>query len=152
MKAYVVVDVWIHYFLTSSLVGGEVSFMSRSLFLRRKSPWCTLDMGWVGLRAGLDAVEKKNSWPYRDSNFNPSVFQPVASRYPDSYWVLDAGWKIVFMPSRAELKNGSSMSQRALCQLQHSSKDRCRFIISQQRAAPPNNYDSNLFLFFHPVS
>jgi hypothetical protein len=25
----------------------------------------------------------ENSWPYRDSNFDPSVVQPVASRYTD---------------------------------------------------------------------
>jgi hypothetical protein len=33
-------------------------------------------------RAGLDDVEKRNSWPYRDLNSDPSV-QPIASRYTD---------------------------------------------------------------------
>jgi hypothetical protein len=37
----------------------------------------------VGTRAGLDDVEKKNSSPYCDSNSDPSVVQPVASRYID---------------------------------------------------------------------
>jgi hypothetical protein len=37
--------------------------------------------GWLGLRAGLDDKEIKNSWLYRDSNSDPSVFQSVASRY-----------------------------------------------------------------------
>jgi hypothetical protein len=37
----------------------------------------------VGLRTVLDDVEKKNSCPYRDMNSDPSVVQPVASRYTD---------------------------------------------------------------------
>jgi hypothetical protein len=36
----------------------------------------------VNPRAGLDDVEKSN-WPYRDSNSEPFVAQPVASRYTD---------------------------------------------------------------------
>jgi hypothetical protein len=39
-------------------------------------------------RAGLDDLEKRNSWPYRDSNSDPSVVQPVASRYTD--WAIPA--------------------------------------------------------------
>jgi hypothetical protein len=37
----------------------------------------------VDLRAGLDDLEKRKSLPYRDSNSEPSVIQPVASRYID---------------------------------------------------------------------
>jgi hypothetical protein len=37
----------------------------------------------VGPRAGLEALEKRKSRPYRDSNSDPSVVQPVASRYTD---------------------------------------------------------------------
>jgi hypothetical protein len=36
----------------------------------------------VGPRAGLDDVEKILA-PYRDSNSDPLVVQPVASRYTD---------------------------------------------------------------------
>jgi hypothetical protein len=39
-------------------------------------------------RAGLDDVEKRNSWLYRDSNSDSSVAQPVASRYTD--WAIPA--------------------------------------------------------------
>jgi hypothetical protein len=39
--------------------------------------------GWVDPRAGLDDVKKRNSWPYRDSNSDPSVVQPIASRYTE---------------------------------------------------------------------
>jgi hypothetical protein len=38
-------------------------------------------IGWVNPRAGLDELEKKNSWPYRDSD--PLVVQPVATRCTD---------------------------------------------------------------------
>jgi hypothetical protein len=34
----------------------------------------------------------ENSWPYRDSNFEPSVVQPVASRYTDSA-ILAPNWE-----------------------------------------------------------
>jgi hypothetical protein len=43
------------------------------------TPW----IGWVDPRAGLDDLEKRKIWPYRDSNSNPSVVQPIASRYTD---------------------------------------------------------------------
>jgi hypothetical protein len=43
-------------------------------------PWLG---GWVDPRAGLDDVEIENSLPYLDSNSDPSVVQPVASRYID---------------------------------------------------------------------
>jgi hypothetical protein len=37
----------------------------------------------VGPRAGLDEIEKGKCLPYRDSNSDPSVIQPVASCYTD---------------------------------------------------------------------
>jgi hypothetical protein len=37
---------------------------------------------WMDPRAGLDDVDK-NSRPYQDSNTDPSVVQPAASRYTD---------------------------------------------------------------------
>jgi hypothetical protein len=68
MKAYWVVDVQTHIFLTSALLGGEWSASRPGRFTPQgKYP-----------RAGLDDVEK-----YRDSKSNPSVVQPVASRYTD---------------------------------------------------------------------
>jgi hypothetical protein len=45
-------------------------------------------VGRVHTRAGLDDVEKKKSWPYWDSNWDPSVIQPLASRYID--WGIPA--------------------------------------------------------------
>jgi hypothetical protein len=38
--------------------------------------------GWVDLRAGVDAVEKRQiTFPCRDSNCDSSVLYPLASRY-----------------------------------------------------------------------
>jgi hypothetical protein len=60
MKAYVGVDVQIHIFLTSALVGGE---WSASLPVRftplGKGPDTHWVGGWVTPRAGLDDVEKR---------------------------------------------------------------------------------------------
>jgi hypothetical protein len=41
----------------------------------------------VDSRASLDDVGKTNSWAYQDSNSDPSVIQPIASRYTD-YTIL----------------------------------------------------------------
>jgi hypothetical protein len=38
--------------------------------------------GWVGPRTGLDDVEKKKSYLYRDSNSDPLVVQPAAVTIP----------------------------------------------------------------------
>jgi hypothetical protein len=50
MKAYGGVDVQIHVFLTSALVGGEWSASALTVLPRKG--------GWVGPRTGLDDVEK----------------------------------------------------------------------------------------------
>jgi hypothetical protein len=48
-----------------------VSFTPRPLYPQGKSPWYTLDKGWVGPRDSLDAmVTRKIPSPYRDSNPN----------------------------------------------------------------------------------
>jgi hypothetical protein len=58
MKAYGVVDVQIHIFLTSALGGGEWSASCPSRFTPRKRAPGTHWMGWVDPRAGLDDVKK----------------------------------------------------------------------------------------------
>jgi hypothetical protein len=79
MKAYGGVDILIHIFLTSSLAGGEW-LASRS---GRFTPGTYWIGGWVDPRAGPDDVEKRKLLPHRDSNSDPSVVYPVASRYTD---------------------------------------------------------------------
>jgi hypothetical protein len=58
MKAYGGVDVWIHIFLTSALVGGEWSASRPCRFNPGKSPGTHFIGGWVDPRAGLDDMEK----------------------------------------------------------------------------------------------
>jgi hypothetical protein len=60
MKAYGGVDVQIHIFLTSALVGGEWSTSHPGRFTpggrARGTHWIG---GWVGPRAGMNEVEKR---------------------------------------------------------------------------------------------
>jgi hypothetical protein len=81
MKAYGGVDVLIHIFLTSALVGGEWSASRSGRFTPGESNWIG---GWVDPRAGLDDVEKRKFLTLRDSNSDPTAVQPVASRYSGS--------------------------------------------------------------------
>jgi hypothetical protein len=69
-------------FLTSALDGGEWSASSPCRFISGENAPST---HWIG---GLVAPEqvwpiwgRENSWPSRDSSSDPSVVQPVASRY-----------------------------------------------------------------------
>jgi hypothetical protein len=64
-------------FLTSAIVGDELS-ASRP---RRFTPGTKWIEDWVGTRTGLNDVEMRKILPYRDLNSDPSVVQPVASRY-----------------------------------------------------------------------
>jgi hypothetical protein len=77
MKAYGGVDVYIHIFLTLALVECEWS----ASHLGRFTPGSHWIGGWVGPRTGLGDVEKGNSWRYWDSNSDPSIVQPMASRH-----------------------------------------------------------------------
>jgi hypothetical protein len=59
MKMYGGVDVWIHIFLTSALVGGEWPASRPGLFTPgERAPGTHWIGSWVGLRAGLDDMEK----------------------------------------------------------------------------------------------
>jgi hypothetical protein len=58
MKVYGGVDVQIHIFLTSALVGGEWSSSRPGRFtLRERAPGTHCIGGWVDPRAGLDKME-----------------------------------------------------------------------------------------------
>jgi hypothetical protein len=59
MKTYVGVDVLIHIFSASTLVGGKRSTSRPGRFILGKGPHGTHWIeGWVGPRAGLDDLEK----------------------------------------------------------------------------------------------
>jgi hypothetical protein len=65
MKVYEGVDVQIHVFLTSELVGGEWLASRHARFNPgENAPDSHWIGGWVGPRSGLDNVEKKESRPY----------------------------------------------------------------------------------------
>jgi hypothetical protein len=71
------------FFLTSALVGGKWSASRPGRFTPgERTPSTNWIGGQVGPRASLDDVEKILD-PYWDSNSDPSVVQPVASRYTD---------------------------------------------------------------------
>jgi hypothetical protein len=60
-----------------------VSFTPWPLYLRERAPGTHCIGGWVDPRACLDEMDKRKFLPYRDSNPDLSVVQPVASRYTD---------------------------------------------------------------------
>jgi hypothetical protein len=79
IKSYGGVDVQIHIFLTSALVGGEWSASRPYRFTpKERAPSTHWIGGWVDPRASLDDMEKRKF-------LTPSVLelQPVASRYTD---------------------------------------------------------------------
>jgi hypothetical protein len=83
MKAYGEVDVEIHIFLTLALAGGEWSASCPGHFtLGEQPPWYPLERRLGGPQSWSGQCGE-NSWPYRDSNSDPSVIHPVASRYTD---------------------------------------------------------------------
>jgi hypothetical protein len=60
MKTYRVVEVYIHVFLTSALVGGDWSSSRPGPFTPgERAPGTHWIGGWVGPRAGLDDVKKR---------------------------------------------------------------------------------------------
>jgi hypothetical protein len=70
--------------LTSAVAGGEWSASRPCRFTpREKAPGTHWIGGWVDPRAGLDNMEKRKFLPYRNSNSDLSVVQPVGSRYTD---------------------------------------------------------------------
>jgi hypothetical protein len=76
------VDVLIHIFLTSTLDGGKWSASSPDCFTPgEKVPITHWIGGWVGPGTGLDDAEKRKFFTHWDSNSDPSIAQPVASRY-----------------------------------------------------------------------
>jgi hypothetical protein len=78
------VYVQIHIFLTSALVGGEWSTSRPGRFTHGdRTPGTHWTGGWVDLRTGLDALEKRKLLTLPDWNSDPTIVQPVASRCTD---------------------------------------------------------------------
>jgi hypothetical protein len=84
MKAYGGVGVHIQIFFTSALAGGEWSTSRPGRFTPGERAPRTHWIGdWVDPEPVWTTWRIENSWPYRDSNSNTSVIQPVACRYTD---------------------------------------------------------------------
>jgi hypothetical protein len=84
MKTHGGVDVYIHIFLTSALVGGKWSALRPAALppgkelpvpIRYEAVWAP-EAIWTTWR-------RENSCPYRDSNSDPLAVQLIASRYTD---------------------------------------------------------------------
>jgi hypothetical protein len=74
-------------FLTSALDGGKRSASRPGRFIpEERGPGTNSIGGWVGLRACLEAMEKRNIIPYRESNTRSPSPQSVAIRlsYPEN--------------------------------------------------------------------
>jgi hypothetical protein len=75
--------------LTSALDRGEWSVSPLGRFIsRERAPSTHWIGGWVGPRAGLDAVKRKIPSPRREWNPRIPIIQPVAQRYTD--WAITA--------------------------------------------------------------
>jgi hypothetical protein len=84
MKAYVGADIDPYFLDLYTSWRWVVSFTHWPLYPRGKSPRYPLDggVGWTP-EPVWTTRRRENSWPYRDSNSDPPVVQPVASRYKD---------------------------------------------------------------------
>jgi hypothetical protein len=79
MKAYGGVDVEIYIFLTSTLAGGEWSaFRLDCVTPRERAPGTHWIGGWVGPQSWSGQHDEVK---ILDSNSDPLLIQPVASRY-----------------------------------------------------------------------
>jgi hypothetical protein len=76
MKIYGGVDIQIHVFLASPLV-GSVQFHALAASTPGESALDTHCIGdWVGPRTSMDDVEREKSCPYRDSKSNSQPSSP----------------------------------------------------------------------------
>jgi hypothetical protein len=83
MKVSGGVDVQIHVFLTSALVGDEWSVSRPTRFTSEERAPSTHSIGdWMDPRGSLDNTKKRKlSDPTQTQVLTPSVVQPVASHY-----------------------------------------------------------------------
>jgi hypothetical protein len=67
--------------LTLPLVGGEWSASPSCVTPGERIPGTHWYGGWVGLRVGMDAVEKRIFLTLPRLELHPSIVQPIASVY-----------------------------------------------------------------------
>jgi hypothetical protein len=99
------VAVLIHILLTSAVAAGESSASRPARFTPGERAPGT---DWRGIGWTPEPVwtlwRRENSWPYRDSNSDPSVVQSVASRYTDCLIPDPLCVQISFLKSYFELR------------------------------------------------
>jgi hypothetical protein len=84
MKTYEGVDVQIHVFLTSALVGGEWSALPLGrLIPGERVPGTHCIGGWMGPRTGLGDLERRKFLPLPELELRLSAVQTLASRSAD---------------------------------------------------------------------
>jgi hypothetical protein len=94
MKAYGGVDIYIHIFLASALVGGEWSASRPGRFtLGEGAPGTHWIGDWVGPRAGLDDVEKRKFLSFPGLELRP-LGRPARSQ--SLYRLSYPGYKLNF--------------------------------------------------------
>jgi hypothetical protein len=84
MKTYGGVDVYIHVFLTSTLVGGEWPASRPGRFASGETTPDAYWIGsWVGPRTGLEDVEKKINYKHQSSLLDRilNLFHPLVTSY-----------------------------------------------------------------------
>jgi hypothetical protein len=92
MKTYGGVNVYFHIFLISALAGVDWSASRPDSFSPGKEPPIRIgqEVGWTPEPVST-TWRRGNSLPYRDSNSDPSVAQPVASR--NTYYAKPYGFQ-----------------------------------------------------------
>jgi hypothetical protein len=81
MKTYGEMDVQIHVFLISVLIGSQHSFMPGGFTLVKEPPGIHRIEGWVGPRAGLDNMDKLKFLTLPGLELQPLGHPAVASVY-----------------------------------------------------------------------
>jgi hypothetical protein len=69
-----------------------VRFTTQPLYPQGKGPSTHWIGGWVDPRVVWTTCRKENSWPYQDSNSDPSVVYTIASRYIDWAILATQNW------------------------------------------------------------
>jgi hypothetical protein len=78
LKIYGEVEAWLHPFLTLTLDGDEWSAWTVALQLKERAPGTHCIGDWMGIRAGLQAMRRREVLicRYRKINPRPVVVQP----------------------------------------------------------------------------
>jgi hypothetical protein len=83
MKMCRELDVYVHVFMSSVLIEGEVSFTLLLLYPREITPRNPLDRRLGGPQSSLDDMEKRTLLNILGLKLHPSVVKPLGSLHTD---------------------------------------------------------------------